>query len=76
RRLDPDNCKVADIRQQLRRRGYTPPRGRQTKAALLEELRGLVRAEGFAPSDAVVRNATVAGEGPGGSEGDGKARQR
>ncbi|CAM9713801.1 unnamed protein product [Ectocarpus sp. 6 AP-2014] len=76
RRLDPDNCKVADIRQQLRRRGYTPPRDRQTKAALLEELRGLVRAEGFAPPDAVVRNDTVTGEGPGGAEGDGKARQR
>ncbi|CAM9133832.1 unnamed protein product [Scytosiphon promiscuus] len=53
--LDPDNCKVVDIRQQLRSRGYTAPSKGQTKATLLEELRGLVRAEGFAPPDATLR---------------------
>eukprot|EP00903_Cladosiphon_okamuranus_P008543 g8202.t1 len=67
--LDPDNCKVVDIRRQIRRRGYTPPSKGQTKAALLEELRGLVRAEGFAPPDATVGDPLTA-------DSDNKDRQR
>eukprot|EP00752_Nemacystus_decipiens_P008044 g7189.t1 len=61
--LDPENCKVVDIRQQIRRRGYTPPSKGQTKAALLEELRGLVRAESFAPPDAIINDPLTAGGG-------------
>lgn len=50
-------------------RGYTPPSKGQTKAALLGELRGLVRAEGFAPPDATVSDRVT-------PEGDKKERQR
>ncbi|CAM9218968.1 unnamed protein product, partial [Hapterophycus canaliculatus] len=76
--LDPDNCKVVDIRRQLRRRGYTAPSKGQTKAALLEELRGLVRAEGFAPPDATFSDgASAAGKAAAtGADGSSEGRQR
>lgn len=53
--LDSVKCNVSDIREQLKRRGYTPT-GVRTKAGVLGELIGLVRAEGFAPPHSVEGN--------------------